>query len=241
MKRILVVLMSIAMLFALAACSSSGSAEPAGSSAGTAPAPDQAAAEPSGEPVDAEITESGYAVDGGYLYYSVTMHNPNAEYAIELPSYRVTAKDESGTVIGTMEHTLSVIYPGQDFHYAFQGFACDQEPADVNFEIIPVDDYNFKKVSSLDHPEFKPLEVSGVNLSSDGFTPSVLGEVQNNNDYDIDNAVVVVYFRDADGNLAGGASTFISHVPAGGTAAFDILVYADIVTDNYEVYADNWM
>lgn len=240
MKRILAMLMAAMMLFALTACGGSGAAEPAGSEP-AAEAAKQATPASSGEPMDAEVVESGYAVDGGYLYYSVTLHNPNTEYAIELPSYRVTAKDESGAVLGTMEHTLSVIYPGQDFHYAFQGFACDQEPATVDFEIIPAEDYNFKKASSLDHPEFKPLEVSGASFKSDGITSDVLGEVQNNNDYDIENAVVVVYFRDADGNLTGGAGTFINHVPAGGTAAFDILVYADIVTDNFEVYADNWM
>jgi len=238
MKKIIALLMAMTMLFALAACGNGGSSAPAGSDSAAA---DQAQPATSNEPMDAEITESGYVVDGGFLYYAVTLHNPNTEYAIEIPSYRVTAKDESGNVLGTMEHTLSVIYPGQDFRYAFQGFSCDKEPADVSFEIIPGADYNFSKVSTLDHADYQPLEVVSASLSNDGFSDSVLGEVQNNNDYDIDSAIVVVYFRDAEGNLAGGIGTFIDHVPAGGTAAFDINVYADIATDNFEVYADNWM
>lgn len=242
MKRTIALLMAIAMLFALAACGSSGAAEPAGSTAAEeAAAPDQAKSDSSNEPLDAEIVESGYKVDGGYLYYSVTLHNPNTDYAIETPSYRVTAKDESGAVLGTMEHTLSVIYPGQDFSYAFQGFSCDGEPAEVSFDIIPAEDYNFTKVSALEHDTFVPLEIVGANMTSDGFTSSVLGEVKNNNDYDIDSAVVVVFFRDADGNLEGGMSTFINNVPAGGTAAFDVDIYSDIITDNFEVYANSWL
>lgn len=70
---------------------------------------------------------------------------------------------------------------------------------------------------------------------------SVLGEVKNNNDYDIESAVVSVFFRDADGNLTGGMNTFVDHIPAGGTAAFDLGLYADIATENFEVYADNWL
>lgn len=234
MKKIIVLIMTIVMVLALTACGSSGDTTPAGSTqADAAPAA-------SGEPVDAEITESGYKLDDGYLFYAVKLHNPNADYAIELPSYRVTAKDESGTVLGTMDHTLSVIYPGQDFYFASQGFSCDEEPATVSFEIIPSDEYKFIKVSSLDHKDYQPLEVIGANVKDDEFMPSVLGEVKNNNDYDIESVVVVVCFRDADGNLVGGTDTFVDHVPAGGTVAFDIGIYSDIATDNFEVYANNW-
>ena len=243
MKKTITLLLALLMMMSLAAC---GSNAPATGSQDDKQASGTAASEKtkesaSDEPVDAEITESGYSVDDGFLYYSVTLHNPNDDYAIEMPSYRVTAKDESGTILGTMEHTLSVIYPGQDFEYAFQAFECDVEPASVEFTIIPAADYNFVKPSKLEHASFEPLEVVGANIKDDGSMPSVLGEVKNNNDYDIEDAVVVVYFRDAEGNLLGGASTFVSHVPAGGTAAFDIDVYANIATDNFEVYANNWI
>ena len=71
MKRILAMLMAAMMLFALTACGGSGAAEPAGSEP-AAEAAKQATPASSGEPMDAEVVESGYAVDGGYLYYSVT-------------------------------------------------------------------------------------------------------------------------------------------------------------------------
>ena len=253
-NRTIALLLAFLMVFVFIGCSSHSTSEPtenakpeaATTSEEEAPAAQetpavQPAPEASRNPVDAEITESGYSLDGGYLFYSVKMHNPNEDYAVYLPSYRVTARDANGSILGTMDHTLSVIYPGQDFYYASQGFECDEEPASVDFDIIPGYDYNFSKPSSLDHDSFQPLEVVGANLKQGDYDKRILGEVKNNNDYAIEMAVVAVLFRDDAGNLVGGTCTFVNQVPAGGSVPFDINVYADIDTENYEVYANSWV
>lgn len=184
-----------------------------------------------------EVKEFGYSVSNGYLYISVILHNPNKDIAIDLPSFRITARDANNALLGTQDQTISIVYPEQDFVYAGQMCAVDEEPATVDIELLKLDDYNYRKVSSLNHPEFKPFET----LSATAKENSLIGEIQNNNDYDFDTVIVSVVYRDADGKLIGGTCTFVDSVSANATAPYDIMTYIDFATDSYEVYANNWV
>jgi hypothetical protein len=183
-----------------------------------------------------EIIESSYSIRNEYLFYAVIMHNPNEKLAVEFPSFRITARDENDLLIGTQDQVLSIIYPQQDFAYGSLGFEVDQQPAKVDIEVLEPNDYNITSVEMLEHPIFIPLEIVGVNKRDN----SILGEVSNLNDYDIDSAVVTVIFKDADGNIIDGDLTFIDKVPAGGKTPFEIRGYSDWTTDNYDVYANIW-
>lgn len=186
--------------------------------------------------VELEIKESGYSTTSGFLFYSVDLYNPNPDLAVEFPTIRVTARDSEGILLGTEDQTLSIIYPEQDFWYCGQAFEVAEAPATVEFEVVPPDDYNIVNVSTLEHPEYVPLTVENVAQRGDRF----VGEVRNDNDYDIDTCGVFVIFRDDSGKLLGGEFTFIDSVSASGTAPFDMGVYADFVTPNFEVYANIW-
>ena len=133
-----------------------------------------------------EIKDAGYIVSNGYLYYGVIIHNPNEKLAIEFPSYRITARDNTDQVIGTYDHVLSIIYPQQDFAYGSLGFQLDQQPAKVDFIALEPRDYNISPAEMLENPTFIPLEVVGANKRGD----SILGEISNPNSYDIDSLVL---------------------------------------------------
>ncbi len=183
-----------------------------------------------------EIKDSGYIVSDGYLFYAVILHNPNEKFAVEFPTFRITARDDKDQVIGTEDQVLSLIYPQQDFAFGFLGFELDQQPAKVDIITLEPEDYNITAVEMLEHPIFIPLEVVGINKRGD----SILGEVSNPNSYDIDSAVVTAIFRDANGKIIGGDLTFIDKLPAGGKTPFEIRPYSAWVTDNYTVYANIW-
>lgn len=183
-----------------------------------------------------EVKEFGYSMNGEYLYYSIKLYNPNNEKAIELPQFRVTARNDAGEILATEEQTLSVIYPEQEFVYASQAFDVDEAPAKVDVEVLEPNDYNIKNVSVLDHPNYVPLKAVNTAMRAD----RLVGEIQNDNDYDLDSAIVTVIFRDENGKLIGGESTFVDSVKANSTTPFDMFLYQDFITTNYEVYANIW-
>jgi hypothetical protein len=181
-----------------------------------------------------EIKEFGYSMNNEYIYVSVILHNPNEKIAVEYPSFRVTARDADGTVLGTEDQTLSIIYPGQDFVYAGQMCKVDQTPAKVDVEPLKIK--HALDVSTLEHPQFTQLKPVRCAHRGDRF----VGEIQNDNDYDIDDAIVTIIFRDDDGNLIGGTDTFIEDLSAGSSTPFDTLDYIKFDTQNIEFFANIW-
>lgn len=183
-----------------------------------------------------EIQESGYAMNGEYLYYAIILYNPNPTKCVEFPSFRISARDADGLLLGTEEQTLSVIYPQQQFCFASQAFKVDESPATVEFSAIEPDEYNIINVDLMEHPVFEPLEPTNYVLREN----RVLGEILNHNDYDIDDAVVTIIFRDNAGNIVAGDSTYVSKIPASESIPFDCDSQKDFSTDSFEVYSNIW-
>ena len=140
-----------------------------------------------------DIAESGYTmIEGGFLYCSVKVHNPNTDLAVLYPTVRITARDSSGTLLGTQDQILSTLYPQQDFWYSGQLLQVDTAPSSVDFTIVQPDDYSIVSASTLEHPEFTPLLVVNTAMRSD----RLVGEVINKNDFDLDMIVVAAVFSE---------------------------------------------
>lgn len=191
---------------------------------------------------DIEITKAGFSTSNGYMNYAIVLHNKSEKEAIEFPTYRFTAKDKDGGILGTGNQVLNIIYPGQD--YVWGGFGCEipETPASVEFEVLSPEDYNIKDVTQLSHPEYKPLEIQNANCREDQFSGyKFLGEVYNPNDYDLSQAGVFVVLKDETGAIVGGEMTFVDNVRAENKAAFEINCFDDISFADYEIYANSWM
>ena len=66
-----------------------------------------------------EVKEFGYGMSQGkYLYCGVVLYNPNKTIACEFPTYRITARDSDGIILGTTDQTLSILYPEQTVSFA---------------------------------------------------------------------------------------------------------------------------
>ena len=233
-NKIIGIVLCLAMLFSFAACGGKQTSETTSDTAQTTAAEEN-------KVLDFEVKEYGYMIDNGFLFVSAILHNPNKDTAIELPSFRMTATAKDGSVLGTSDQTLSVIYPEQDFAYAGQAFEVKGEIAEFTLEPIPTKDYNFVKVADMEHPAFKQLKVDKIKWVEDEFFPKYTGIIINENDYDISNAIVTVLYRDADGKLAGGDDTFVDSLAAGKKTPFELNANDAAKGKTYEIYANNWI
>lgn len=181
-----------------------------------------------------EIKDYGYALNKNYLFCAVVLHNPNISYCVEFPTFRITARDADGLLLGSEKQVLSIIYPQQDFCYAGQMFKVEEEPATVEVEVIPPDDYDITDIQLND--VYNPLVAYNTVMRDN----RIMGEIMNINDYEIDKAIVTVFFKDEEGNILAGNSTFVDEVPAYGSIPFDMSVNKAFTTDNFEVYANFW-
>ena len=181
-----------------------------------------------------EMKDAGWiVVDNEWLYYYVNLYNPNDDFVIEFPSFRITAKDANGMVLETEDQTCSVIYPKQDFIYGGQAFRVDSIPDSVEFSILPFEDYNVKKSTN---DEYKPLEAINTAVRSD----KIVGEIKNNNNETFDDTVVVILLKDSRGNIVWIDNTYVEKVAENTTTPFSIDIPEDINYDSFEIYVNQW-
>ncbi len=184
---------------------------------------------------DIEITESGWFLKNKkYVYYYVKLHNPNEKIAVEFPSFRITARDSNGGLLGTEDQVLGIIYPGQDLVFGGQAFSVDEKPNKVEFEMLKVDDDDMKSVSLLDVSE--PLDVINVSVKSN----KILGEIKNTTDKDYDTVYVIVLCKNAAGEVVDVEDTFADSVTAGSTTPFSMSFDGKDKADSVECYAYEW-
>lgn len=184
-----------------------------------------------------QIKEVGYQMVGEYLTCVVVLNNPSSDTAIELPTFRVTAYDEDGKVLGSEERILSIIYPKQDFVDQGTLIEVSKKPTKIDVTVLEPDDYNITSASTLDHPQHKQMYGKNISVDDDKIT----GELYNPNDYKIDSAMITVIFRNANGEIVSSEVEFVDQVPANGSIPFDISLASDaITTDKVEVYGYIW-
>lgn len=184
-----------------------------------------------------DVKEFGWFIRGDYLKCIITITNKSNEYAIEYPTFRITAYDGSDKVLGTEEQVLSVIYPNQDFStYCFL-FELSKMPDKIAITLLEPDDYNITSVDMLDYPTHKQMIGKNISVNAE----SVTGEIYNPNTYDVDLAMVTVIFRNDKGEIIFGEQEFVYQIPAGGTVPFEVAIYTDDgLPSNCEVLAYLW-
>lgn len=183
------------------------------------------------------VKEFAWFLHGDYLECVITITNKSNEYAIEYPSFRITAYDSSNKILGTEESVLSVIYPNQDFTKYCLLFELSNKPNKIAIQCLTPEDYNVSSLNSLDFATHK--QMAGINISVN--SEKITGEISNPNNYNIDSAQVTVLFRDANGNIVWGNNGFIDQLPANGTTPFEVYNdYKGTLPSNYTVLAYLW-
>ena len=184
-----------------------------------------------------DIKEFAWYISGDYLHCVIVMHNTNSKYAIEYPEFRVTAYNAGNKVMGTEEQTLSLLYPNQEFVYDYMLFEVDDKPSKIKVNLLEPKDYNITATSKLDYETYEQMAGQNISVMDD----LVTGEIYNPNDYDVESAVLVVVFRNAEGKIVFGEHTYVDQIYANDTVPFDIDIYTDIeLPEECEVYAYFW-
>ena len=226
MKRLLIVLFCVAVVFCMYGCG--------GSSSTSAPEEKAEEEEPAAEePKAVELVESGYAVDDSDdVYFGAVIKNPDDKTAYEYASVVATAYNDKGEEIGKTEDSIKVILPGEQV--AAATFAlCDEKPdkveitVETGYPIEPSDD--MLKASDF---EIKDLEEK---TSEDVGLMAIKGKIKNNSSVDRDMVDIIFLFR-KDGKIVYGDSTYVENLGAGEEGEFAILKSSDLPEyDNYEV------
>ena len=182
-----------------------------------------------------EVVEFGYSMSDKYLYYSICVRNPNDDVILLSPMVRIVPRDKDGLVINTYERTFRQIYPGREVWLAEMACECSEVPATVDAIPLSVNENNRKLVQK----EYIPLRIENSKLRSGEFNDTLVGEVFNDNDYEVELAVVSMMFRDEEGKLLGGDLTIAEKIPPRSSAPFSLDVYSPY-SSNYEVHVENW-
>ena len=187
------------------------------------------------------VKESGFEVKDGYLYYSFAAVNNSSEYAVNLPQFTITARDEDGALLSVENQGLMLMYPGQEAVFAGSAGAVEKVPAVVEVEFVePEDDWHYVKPDTLEHPEYVPFQIANSRLKKGEWNSSIIGEIYNPNTYGATTVALTVVWRDADGKLLGGDTTFVDNVKAEKNTPFEMSVLGELSTENYELYVQPW-
>lgn len=187
------------------------------------------------------VTEYGFVPVNGFYYYSVILHNNMHDMAVQYPEIRITARDNEGGLISVDSQVMNVIYPDQDLVWAGLGGSVDVTPASIDVEFVePTDNWHVVNPSRLEHSEYIPLEIKSARIKQDNWFPSIIGEIYNPNSYDLSMVAVTVVFRDSEGNMLAGDTGYINSLKARKTAAFEINVSSELITESFEVYGQPW-
>lgn len=184
-----------------------------------------------------EIKEVGYTRTSSYLTCIVTISNSSSKKAIEYPSFRVTAYNKDGNILGSEERVLSILYPNYSMVDEGTLIEMSEEPDKIEVTMLEPEDYNIKDVSTLKHPEYEEMKCQNILVNAS----KVTGEVYNPNDYKIEDAKVTIIFRDETNKIINSESTFVKNIPEDGKVPFDISLPSDAkITEKIEATACIW-
>lgn len=183
------------------------------------------------------VKEFAWFINSNYLSCVITIVNNSDEYVVEFPSFRITAYDTSGVVLGSYEQVLSIIYPEHDFTAYCLMFELSKKPDKIDIVLLEPEDYCIVHKSLVKHEKFEKLVGNNVVVYGD----SVKGEIINPNNYGIEGAMVTAVFRDKNGDIVFGEQTFVNQLPAAGSVPFDMYVFsADDLDLLCEISASPW-
>ena len=192
------------------------------------------------------IKEAGFEVaKGDALYYSFIAHSNLSDKAIKSPEFKIVVRDAEGGLISTKSQMLHILYPGQDIMFGNYGMSVEGEnPASIEVEFVEPDQkWRTVDPSNTDYPGYQPIVVNSAKFkeASTSFQDNkIVGEFTNPNSFDIDQVAVTALFRDGDGKLLGGVTTYINGAKAGKATAFEIDFSQSLTADNYEVFIQPW-
>ena len=207
----------------------------------TVPAPDGATV----ADLPLKIAEYGWSIDSmGYVRVVVGLQNTSENMAVDMPIIRVTGYDDAGAQTFTEEQGAMVSLPGQTSYIYVQSGTEAGKTAKVEVALEAGATTKERRVTTP-----ISLDVSGISAKADAFGGlTITGGVSLGGDGSwgesapLSNSVMLTsVLRDDAGRIVGGATDFLTTVPAAGESApFSITDYAAPDYATAEVHAQPW-
>ena len=235
--RVLLTAIPLALLLAVAGCTSPTSSN----SAKPSVKPPASSTNTEEVPSPLELLETGFfVVEGPYVEYGFVLKNPNAGTGAEFPTVRITMRDANGGVVGTDEQVLNRIMPGETVAWGGQANPNGTKPASVKFEVIDPGD-NWKPADHMEPVDFKPFKVVGLKENKSDFSTSFTGELVNPNGAAFDQVAVSILLRDKAGKIVVGYTGFVEKLSANGKVPFEVDSLGKVPEyAKFEAYAQPW-
>lgn len=220
---------------------SAGSGGAAVTPTSTVPAPDGATV----ADLPLKIAEYGWSIDSmGYVRVVVGLQNTSENMAVDMPIIRATGYDDAGAQTFTEEQGAMVSLPGQTSYIYVQSGTEAGTTARVEVALEAGATTKERRVTTP-----VSLDVSGVSAKADSFGGlTIAGSVSLGGDGSwgesapLSNSVMLTsVLRDDAGRIVGGATDFLTTVPADGESApFSITDYGAPDYATVEVHAQPW-
>lgn len=192
-----------------------------------------------------KIAEYGWSIDSmGYVRVVVGLQNTSENMAVDMPIIRVTGYDDAGGLTFTEEQGAMVSLPGQTSYTCVQSGTEAGKTAKVEVALEAGATTKERRVTTP-----ISLDVSGISAKADAFGGlTITGGVSLDGDGSwgesapLSNSVMLTsVLRDDAGRIVGGATDFLTTVPAAGESApFSITDYAAPDYATAEVHAQPW-
>lgn len=160
------------------------------------------------------VEEIGYSTgDYGEVVIGFVVTNPNQDQLLENVSLQMTVRDADGVILDTdPEFKIGDLLPGETFGMGTSLFVDDVSKVST-VEVEAMFD------GSEESDALNPVSIVQINAGSGGY--GYVGEVSNEGDADVDDALVGFVVRDGSGAIVGGGFTDVMDLPAGGSLTFD--------------------
>ena len=191
-----------------------------------------------------EIVESWWEQPSTGLFNYVTgVRNTSDDTIYEFPTIYITAYDANGVRINRTDQVLLELAPGQTIYFSSIAGLDGNEPASVEFE-VGGSPYGSSTRRGAANPS--TFEVSNVSVVDDG-----LGGVAVTGDFTTTHVgidaemgtgtAITVVFRDAEGAIVGGETTFADFPDEGESSTFSASIPSPpSAYDRVEVYVIPW-
>ena len=194
---------------------------------------------------DLVLKDSSYVIQDGYVQYAMAIDNPNEEFAPHSVSVTVSGKAEDGTVSFSDDWMIGGLLPGSTTYWSGQaGSGNVAESDNVEIKISVDDDDWYKTAQKLDF-----YQIDNVSTTTDSLGYIVVtGEitlkdaVELVDGHNAEKPMLVCVFKDAEGKLIAGSSTFThSDLKVGEPSTFEVdSRFKDLDYATVEVYANPW-
>ena len=192
---------------------------------------------PSPKPL--QVVESGWVVSGKYLYYGLTVHNPNEAFAARFVHTATEMTNGDGSVLGVKDDTSVWILPGETIALGGMADPHGKRPAKVKFSASVTED-DWVLAEDTEVPAPSPLKISKVRASQDelGYW-IVTGIVTNPGESLVDSLNLTAIAKSPSGKVLFGLSNFLRNLPANGSKPFELRTYwqSSQPVESVEVYA----